>query len=80
MDILKSEDDGDRSPQKELTVGFWTLVLFAKIAILAIGLGLILLLGTELTILGIGLLGVGFYVIFRWILTYRRIRKQHDVT
>lgn len=78
-----SEDTGARHDDdgvpKELVLGFWTLVLFTKVAVLAIGLGAIFLVFTDLTILGLGLLGVGAYVVLRWTHRYRHLRRNHDL-
>ena len=66
-------------PPKELVVGFWTLVLLLKLAILAIGVGVIVLIFTDVLVLGGALVIVGIIVLIRWILTYRSLREQYDI-
>lgn len=69
----------DSEPPKEVVVGFWTIVLFLKVAVLSLGLGVVLLFFTDFTIAGIALLGVGGYVTLRGTLTYRRLKRRHDL-
>lgn len=78
-DVSGDLQGGENDPPKEVVVGFWTIVLFVKVAVLALGLGSILLVATEFTILGLALIGVGGYVIIRGMVTYRRLKRQHDL-
>ena len=64
---------------KEVVVGFWTLVLLVKVAVIAVGAGLVILTFTDVTWIGLGLLLLGGIVVVRWIVTYRRLRANHDV-
>ncbi len=71
---------GGEDAPKDLVVGFWTLVLFFKVAVMAIGLGAVFLVFTDYTIVGLGLLGVSVYVLLRWVLTYRRLKRRHELS
>ena len=75
----ETPDSTSSHPPEDLVVGFWTLVLLFKLAILAIGIGVLVLIFTDVILLGGALLAVGLVVLLRWILTYRKIREKHDI-
>lgn len=79
MVIDGSGTNGSEDPPRELVVGFWKLVGYVKVGVMAFGFGVILLLA-EYTIIGLALIGVGSYVVLRWGLTYRRLKREHDIS
>ena len=71
-----SEDD---EPPQAVVIGFWKLVLLAKLIVIAIGLGLVVAIATEYTLPGLALVLVGSLVAIRWTSTYRHLRREHDL-
>lgn len=60
------------TPPRELEVRFWTLVMLAKVVILVLGLGVILLLVTPYRTAGAAISLIGVAVAVRWWFMYRR--------
>ncbi len=66
----------DRSadrPPRALVVRFWTIVALVKLAVLAFGVGLVLVVLTDHVVAGVLVLGLGL------IATVRSIRTVHTV-
>lgn len=70
-------DGGTDGPRRELVVQFWTLVLLAKLAVIAIGGGILFLAFTEYLIAGGLLVLIGIAVGLRWAYLYRQ--AQHTI-
>lgn len=66
----------ESNPPKELAVRFWSLVLLAKLAVLVIGAGVILLGFTAYRTIGAGMLLVGIVIAVRWAHLFRRARRE----
>ena len=74
-----SPSNEDDEPPQAVVIGFWKLVLLAKLIVLALGLGLVVALATEHTLPGLTLILVGSVVAIRWTNTYRHLRREHDL-
>lgn len=64
------------SPPQELVIGFWTLVILAKLVVLVFSAGVIVLAFTDVPIAGAALILLGVGVAIRWVRLFRRVRKD----
>lgn len=70
---ITSIDAGEKPP-RELVVGFWTLVILVKLAVIVVGAGAIVIVFTEHDAAGLALFLLGGFILVRWVLTYRRLQ------
>lgn len=77
QDTVRGEPD---QADPSLRTRFWILVLLAKVCILAIGFGVLLIGFTEYRLVGIAFLLISLGVAYRWIRTYRDVQTDLEDT
>ncbi len=66
----------DSPARREREVTFWTLVVLAKVIVLVFGAGVVVLVGTDATLAGVIILGIGMLAAGRWVLLFQRTRSH----
>lgn len=66
------------TPRRELVVHFWTLVLLAKLAVLSLVGGTLLITFSPFRTAGMLLIAIGIAVGLRWTYLYRETQQSID--